>query len=292
MADGSGFPYSPSDYLTDQKANALARLFDEAVRGTQSRITFYEERGLKFSKYARFLRRTALFLFIFGTLTPIAGLFFAQFRAAEQAEDSAASSQGDVFLTSLAKSLAQFPLAELGYLLLALGGGFVLYDQFFGTSRSWMRYRQAEAKLHVMLAKLKYAWASKLAEMDGRLTDCQAVAALTGLLAEHATGVEALAEAETLEWAEQFRAQIDVFDQKLKAAQGAQGGLGGGPPEEPAQSGSQSGPAFTGPGRDGAREAPGPSGAGAGDAAPRADVEIDAEFVPHEWRDGDEEGDL
>jgi hypothetical protein len=106
--------------------------------------------------------------------------------------------------------IAKLPLAEIGFVSLGIAGALVIFDQFFDASGSWIRFRQAQARLEVLLADLRYAWAMLLAKSGGLTTD-HAVAGVT-LLREFVVKVEQLAEVETREWAERFRARIDSFD--------------------------------------------------------------------------------
>lgn len=103
-------------------------------------------------------------------------------------------------------------MAETGYIFLALAGALVIFDQFFDHSGSWMRFRQSQARLEVLLADLRFGWAELLTKCGGVIDDHPTATAFVTLLRGFVTKVEQLAEAETREWAERFRAQINAFD--------------------------------------------------------------------------------
>jgi hypothetical protein len=110
---------------------------------------------------------------------------------------------------------AHWPLAEAGYVLLAAAGALVIFDQFFGISSSWMRFRQSQARLEVMLADLRFSWATLMAK-DGASAAPASRTECINLLREFVIKVELLTEAETKEWASNFRSQIESFDRSAE----------------------------------------------------------------------------
>ena len=93
-----------------------------------------------------------------------------------------------------------------------MAGALVVFDQFFDLSGSWIRYRQAQARLEVQVADLRYSWASLLAECGGVIADGTMAARFVNLLRDFVVRVELTAEIETKEWATQFRSRIEAFD--------------------------------------------------------------------------------
>jgi hypothetical protein len=102
-------------------------------------------------------------------------------------------------------------LAETGYVLLALAGALIIFDQFFDASGSWIRFRQAQARLEVLLAELRFAWAERMVECGGNL-DSKVTTDLVRLLRAFVTQIELLAEAETKEWAQRLSQRINAYD--------------------------------------------------------------------------------
>jgi hypothetical protein len=221
------FRSDPAEFGEARIAATLHELFQTASAHTSARIAGFDRRARRVSGQARGLRWAALLFFIAGTMAPIVGGLALKLGKAFPKEPWAAI-------------VGDLPIADIGYVLLAVAAGFVLYDQFFGSSRSWMRYRQAEARLQLLLAELRFGWAERLAAAGGYATDPATSASLVALLENHLRKVELLAETETTEWAQQFRAQIDAFDRNLQAARAqadrAAGGRADGREEEPGSS--------------------------------------------------------
>jgi hypothetical protein len=183
------FPQSPSAFR-DQADLTLERLFAAATFHAQSRIRWYDEKAFKRSRMAKNIRSMSLILFAFGTLAPI--IVTLLFKFAELFGFDQKPRTEWIWLNYLFK----IPLAEIGYVLLALAGALVVFDQFFDASGSWIRFRQAQARLEVLLAELRFAWAERMAACGGNVQPPIA-ADLIKLLREFVTQVELLAEAET-----------------------------------------------------------------------------------------------
>jgi cell division protein FtsB len=190
------FPNSPEGYRSEAWDETAKPLFEVAVSHAQARVTWYDHAAGRYAKNARRIRRGSLMLFTLGTLAPIVAILLVHLVP---------------FLGNRTEEIAQLPLTEVGYVLLALAGALVIFDQFFGYSSSWIRFRQSQARLEVMLADLRFSWAGLMSKLgtNGELahrTECSV------LLHDFVVAVEQLAEAETREWATNFRSQIDTFD--------------------------------------------------------------------------------
>jgi hypothetical protein len=154
---------------------------------------------------AKNIRSLSLVLFAAGTLAPIVVTLLVKF--AELFGFDREPRTDWMWLDYFFK----LPLAETGYFLLALAGALVIFDQFFDASGSWIRFRQAQARLEVLLAELRFAWAERMAECGGVL-ERETAAGLIKLLRDFVTQVELLAEAETKEWAQHFSQRINAYD--------------------------------------------------------------------------------
>jgi hypothetical protein len=195
------FPSAPSDYQTAASAVSVKRLFEAAVGHAQDRLDWYDNKANQIAPSARRLRRWSIICFAIGTAMPIVMAMLIKLP------DSLLAHLG---LT--AAQLREMPFTEIGYVLLAVAGTFVVFDQFFDQSGSWMRYRQAQARLEVQIADLRYSWASLLAESGGVIADGKAAARFVDLLRDFVVRIELTAEIETKEWATQFKARIEAFD--------------------------------------------------------------------------------
>ena len=198
------FPDSPAAYR-DQTDGALERLFRAATFHAQSRIFWYDVKAWKRSRMAKNIRSLSLVLFAAGTLAPIIVTLLVKIAELFGFDQEPRTSW--IWLDYFFK----LPLAETGYVLLALAGALVIFDQFFDASGSWIRFRQAQARLEVLLAELRFAWAERMAECGGVLQR-ETTAGLVKLLRDFVTQVELLAEAETKEWAQHFSQRINAYD--------------------------------------------------------------------------------
>lgn len=198
------FPDSPAAYR-DQTDGTLKRLFRAATFHAQSRIYWYDEKALRRSRIAKNIRSLSLALFAAGTLAPIVVTLLVKF--AELFGFDREPRTNWIWLDYSFK----LPLAETGYVLLALAGALVIFDQFFDASGSWIRFRQGQARLEVLLAELRFAWAEQMAQRAG-IVKGENMAGLVKLLRDFVTQVELLAEAKTKEWAQHFSQRINAYD--------------------------------------------------------------------------------
>ncbi len=206
----SSFPDEPEAYRDAAWDRTQKALFETAVIHAEDRIAWYSRKAGSISQRARRLRFTSLGLFALGTLAPI---------AAPLLEGIAEWRNG----TAIA---AHWPVAEVGYVMLALAGAIVIFDQFFGVSSSWIRFRQSQARLEVLLAEMRFSWAALMVAERANIDKALCTARIN-LLREFVVKVELLAEAETKEWAASFRSQIESFDSnpqlRIKSAQALTG---------------------------------------------------------------------
>ncbi|HZP21675.1 MAG TPA: SLATT domain-containing protein [Bauldia sp.] len=204
------FPASPAAYREATRDSTLEALFNEAVEAAAKAIDWFEKSARRRSKVAKAIRTSALVLFAIGTVAPVTVALFAKFA---QSYHTAAGTAAPPF-----DWLQQLPLAEIGYVLLALAGACVIFDQFFDSSGTWIRARQSQARLKAIVADFKFQWARIMAECGGVLSGDSFAnngvgARLTGLLGDFSKQVEAVNEEDTKEWARRFSANIQRFDQ-------------------------------------------------------------------------------
>jgi hypothetical protein len=107
---------------------------------------------------------------------------------------------------------AAVPFAEVGYVLLATAGALVIFDQFFDASGSWIRFRQSQARLEVLLAEFRFDWAVLMTKSGGTYSNSTEAVEPVTLLRTFVSKVELLAEEETKEWAQRFNSRIAAFD--------------------------------------------------------------------------------
>ena len=190
------FPEDAGAYHNGAAEPALKALFETAITHAEDRIAWYEQKASERARAAKSIRFWSLVLFAAGTLAPIVATLLHK-----------------IFKVGSLSYVGDIPYAEIGYVLLALAGALVVFDQFFDTSGSWIRFRLTVARLEVMLADFRFAWAELLIKYGETSTERYQTAEFAVLLRNFVTKVELVAEAETSEWAQRFSQRIETFDQ-------------------------------------------------------------------------------
>ncbi|SDR61714.1 SLATT domain-containing protein [Paraburkholderia tuberum] len=95
---------------------------------------------------------------------------------------------------------------------MAIAGALVVFDQFFDASGSWIRFRQSQARLEVLLADFRFTWAQAMAEAQGAVMGKETPVPFMSILRDFVIKIEWLAEDETKQWAKRFSQMIDTFD--------------------------------------------------------------------------------
>jgi hypothetical protein len=199
------FPDAPEHYRGQEIGATLGEIFRAAVAHGTSRIEWYSWNARAKASAAKHLRRWSLILFAVGTIAPISVAFLLQIT------ERFGSGSADKIHWNTFDYFKLLPMAEVGYLLLALAGALIIFDQFFDSSGSWIRFRQSEARLQVLLADFRFAWAGLMAKCGGTI-DPNQVVAFTTLARDFVTKVEILAEEETSAWAQRFSERLSSFD--------------------------------------------------------------------------------
>ncbi len=216
------FPDGPAQYRSEAMDASIGEIFRAAVAHATSRIEWYGRNAGTKAKIAKRIRFTSLILFAFGTIAPISVAFLLQINdrfapktaaaAAAAAAATAAGTAADAAGRSLLSYFTTWPMAETGYVLLACAGALIIFDQFFDSSGSWIRFRQSEARLQVLLADFRFGWAGAMAQCGG-VIDAKQVGSFVTMARDFVTKVEILAEEETSAWAQRFSQRLSTFDQ-------------------------------------------------------------------------------
>lgn len=212
------FPNRPDQYRGVAWDTTLSRLFSTAITHATDRIDWYDRKATERAVVAKRIRFLSLLLFALGTLAPILLTFLIKIAAVGRRTDSMPSRWLDL--------IADLPLAEIGYVLLAIAGALVVFDQFFDASGSWIRFRQSQARLEVLLADFRFSWAQLMAQTEGSVVGKEPIVPFTSILRDFVIKIEWLAEDETKQWAKRFSQMIDAFDRNpnLKVSLGGTSG--------------------------------------------------------------------
>jgi hypothetical protein len=152
------FPDSPERYRAPTLDATLGALFHSAVDHASNRIQWYGRNAKIKSSTAKRLRKWSLILFAVGTIARISVAFLMQI-AEKFGSGRRTRSEWNTF-----DYFAILPMAEVGYLLLAIASALIIFDQFFHSSGSWIGFRQSEARLQVLLAEFRFARAGLMAK--------------------------------------------------------------------------------------------------------------------------------
>src|SRR5690349_21211863 len=106
------FPQDPQSYQNGAAKPALKALFNTAILHAEGRIAWYAQKASAQARVAKRIRFLSLVLFALGTLAPILATVI-----------------GKLFSAKGFEAIASFPWAEVGYVLLALAGALVVFDQ-------------------------------------------------------------------------------------------------------------------------------------------------------------------
>ena len=171
---------------------------------------YYRKKKLK-AFMSRNLRLAAILLTGAGGLIPIIGAFFN---------------------TDQKPGPLPIPLGQLGYVLLALAGGLVLFDRYFGFSTGWMRYITAALKLERSLGEFRLEWARLNAQRTGNPPTPEQAEELIQLCCRFSSYVRTQVEQETYDWVREFNSNLSQLEGKARKPESrSEGGQPAPPPE-------------------------------------------------------------
>jgi hypothetical protein len=159
------FPDGPEAYREAALDATLRQLFRAAVALARKRIKWYDDKSSERATTAKRIRKWSPVLFSFWTLAPIILTLFVK------AASIAGEGGKDTTKLGLADWLAAVPLAEISYVLLAVAGALVIFDQFFDISGSWIRFRRSQERLELLLVDIRFGCAELLTKHGGVVGD-------------------------------------------------------------------------------------------------------------------------
>jgi hypothetical protein len=169
----------------DPKPTELRTLYGYAIAAAERNINWYRTKKRPKEHLSRILRCAALLLAIVGGLCP------------------------------LLPEISKIDPGRYGYILLAAGGGLLLFDKLFGLSSSWMRFIAAAQEIEALLDTFRVDWASEKTKLI-------APAATSGndprfqLIKEFLANMHAVIERETNEWKLEFQKGEIHFETLLR----------------------------------------------------------------------------
>jgi hypothetical protein len=179
MTEGA-FP----EWNRDDENGSVTKLYQWLCAKAEGQIAWYEEQREPKKKLSQRTRGLALLLGIVGAVCPL-------------------------LQTTIGKS--EVPLAELGYIFIALGAGLVTCDRFYGFSSSWMRFARTQLNLVIALDDFRFEWAALLAQPFSAPASVQK-------LKEFSDQIDTIVKAETDAWINEFQSNLKEMEKMLKTS--------------------------------------------------------------------------
>jgi SMODS and SLOG-associating 2TM effector domain 2 len=104
--------------------------------------------------------------------------------------------------------LLTFNPQAYGYLLLAAGGGLLLFDRLFGISSSWMRYMIATQQIELTLELFRISWLKiQVIQRGAGESEVDALPFLS-LASDTLLSIGEIVQSETREWTNEFQSNV------------------------------------------------------------------------------------
>lgn len=110
-----------------------------------------------------------------------------------------------------------FDFGESGYLLIAIGGGTVALDRFFGFSSSWIRCITATLAIEKSLEEFRMEWARYLAKLRGGVPPDSLLDQLIVTCETFSLAIRGQVEEETQSWVNEFQSNLLQLERDLEA---------------------------------------------------------------------------
>jgi len=172
---------------------SLNELYGYAVARAQTAIDWYRRKKRPRQTLSLWIRFVALCLIFFGGLCPLVP----------------SSLSGSININSY------------GYLLLAAGGGLVLFDKLFGVSSAWMRFMSTAQELEAQLDAFRVEWSAQAVLAVKREQQESRVDPRFELIQHFLANLHAAVGRETNEWKTEFNKSIVYFSDVLVQSKGS-----------------------------------------------------------------------
>jgi hypothetical protein len=169
----------------NQESPELCKLYEYAVATAERNIDWYRTKKKPKQQLSHSVRCTALLLAIVGGLCP------------------------------LLPEVSKIDVSRYGYILLAAGGGLILFDKLFGLSSSWMRFMVAAQEMEALLDAFRVDWASEKSKLNTPATTSDSDPRFQ-LIKDIFANMHAIIERETNEWKAEFQKGVVHFETLLR----------------------------------------------------------------------------
>jgi hypothetical protein len=118
-------------------------------------------------------------------------------------------------LCPLLPEMSKVDASRYGYILLAAGGGLLLFDKHFGLSSSWMRFMAAAQEIEALLDAFRVDWASEKSKLNTPAIPSGSDPRFQ-LIKDFLVNMHAIIERETNEWRAEFQKGVVHFETLLR----------------------------------------------------------------------------
>ena len=176
----------------DSSMTTLRRYVEDAA---QRQIDWYHRKRQTKATISTALRFSAIVFFVAGGLVPIV----------------------KATLPTAALQKLPFDFAESGYLLIALAGGCVALDRFFGYSSGWIRCITTALAIEKSLEEFRMEWARSIAKLRGDAPNAAELDQLIATCGNFSLAIRAQVEQETKAWVAEFQSNLAQLERDLQA---------------------------------------------------------------------------
>jgi hypothetical protein len=203
---------------------ALVRLVEEAIRSAEGTRKWYDKNASSVKKWSRGSRTWTIVLGVLGSLCHLVpASWFAKAVASglEQPVDATVVAAEAIAAAEAklgaAMVAAEANLGALGLVFFMLAGSLLLYDQVFGFSTAWMRYRLAELRLGTLIGSFTLEVEAELAKCGGMTLPADRAESIFEHLKKFVAEVDKVKIEETETWIAEFKASLLKIEQITKA---------------------------------------------------------------------------
>jgi hypothetical protein len=189
--DLTAFP--PLSWSRAEIRHSLDEMYAWGERLASDAINWYMAEKRTKSRQSRALRAGAIILGTAGAAVPVAAL-----------------------------AAGRMAVGNWGFLLLALAGGCVAFDRFFGYSSAWLRYMATATSLRAQLVDFQTTWAKEMVAMGAREPDRTDAVRLIEFVRTFAWNVNDTVRVETEAWLIEFHTRLTELESRLQQTEGAQ----------------------------------------------------------------------
>lgn len=196
MTDQQSTPKPPDfhdlQWDNEHLGESIDKLYTMTIHRANGAISWYRRNTPKVKRAARWARTLAILFAALGGIIPT--------------------------LSQLTPAIG-FELNPLwSTVAIALAGGALAFDRFFGNSSAWIRYITAEMRLSEMLQNFQFQWESERLAWQGKAPNFDQAQLLVAQSSSFLKEISKVVQDETQMWVLEFQSTLKALDDNLKAS--------------------------------------------------------------------------